>query len=106
MERDIDMRQTIEEAAKEYLSQLPWEEGDKLAYHICEFDFKAGFKSGAEWERAEAINAHWKSCPKLSKDNDRMCNHSFDCNQNCEYMRSFIRLLRGIVLTEPSWEGS
>lgn len=31
MERDIDMRQTIEEAAKEYLSQLPWEEGDKLA---------------------------------------------------------------------------
>ena len=48
----------------------------------------SGFKSGAEWERAEAINAHWKSCPKLTKDNDRMCNHSFDCNQNCEYMRS------------------
>jgi hypothetical protein len=54
MERDIDMRQTIEEAAKEYLSQLPWEEGDKLAYHICEFDFKAGFKSGAEWQAKQS----------------------------------------------------
>ena len=44
-------------------------------------------------ERRKAIEAHWKSCPNLSKDNDRMCNHSFDCDQNCEYMKSFIRLL-------------
>lgn len=52
-----------------------------------------GFIAGVEWEMAEAINAHWKSCPNLSKDNDRMCNQMNDCNQNCEYMRSFIRLL-------------
>lgn len=93
MERNIDMGQDVEEAAKEYLSQFPWEEGYELASHICEFDFKAGFKAGAECERQKAINAHWKICPNLSKDNDRMCNHSFDCDQNCEYMKSFIRLL-------------
>lgn len=68
MERDIDMRQTIEEAAKEYLSQLPWEEGDKLAYHICEFDFKAGFKSGAEWQ---AKQYPWVSIKeRLPKENE------------------------------------
>lgn len=93
MGRDIDKIQAAEKAAKKYLSNIPWEEGYELNYHICEFDFKAGFKAGAEWERVEAINAHWKSCPKLSKDNDRMCNHSCDCDQNCEYMKSFIRLL-------------
>ena len=87
------MRQAIEKAAKEYLSQLPWEEGYELASHICEFDFKAGFIAGAEWERQKAINAHFESCPNLSKYNDRMCNNSFDCDQNCEYMKSFIRLL-------------
>lgn len=54
MERNIDMGQTIEEAAKEYLSQLPWEEGDKLAYHICENDFKRGFKAGAEWQAKQS----------------------------------------------------
>ncbi len=48
------MRQTIEDAAKEYLSQFPWEEGDKLASHICEFDFKAGFKAGAEWQAKQS----------------------------------------------------
>ncbi|RGT93948.1 hypothetical protein DWX02_13580 [Parabacteroides distasonis] len=52
-----------------------------------------GFNEGVTYERQKAIEAHWKSCPNLSKDNDRMCNHSFDCTQNCEYMRSFIRLL-------------
>lgn len=54
MERNIDMRQDAEEAAKEYLSQFPWEEGDKLASHICEFDFKAGFKAGAEWQAKQS----------------------------------------------------
>lgn len=54
MEKDIDMRQAIEKAAKEYLSQFPWEGGDKLASHICEFDFKAGFKAGAEWQARQS----------------------------------------------------
>ncbi|WP_233572790.1 DUF551 domain-containing protein [Parabacteroides sp. CH2-D42-20] len=60
------MRQTIEEAAKEYLSQFPWEEGDKLAYHICEFDFKAGFKAGAEWQ---ANQSPWVSVKERLPEN-------------------------------------
>lgn len=49
---------------------------------------------------AKAINAHWKSCPNLSGDNDRMCNHSFDCDQNCEYMKSFIKSLEKIKVNQ------
>lgn len=41
-------------------------------------------------ERQKAIVAHWKCCPNLSKDNDRMCNHQTDCNQKCQYMNDFI----------------
>ena len=88
----IDMRLTVEEAAHLFAERRSSGSAFPAYYQ--------GFIAGAEWEMAEAINAHWKSCPNLS--NDRMCNHSFDCNQNCEYMRSFIRLLRGIVLTEPT----
>lgn len=88
----IDMRLTVEEAAHLFAESRSSGSAFPAYYQ--------GFIAGAEWEMAEAINAHWKSCPNLS--NDRMCNHSFDCNQNCEYMRSFIRLLRGIVLTEPT----
>ena len=51
-------------------------------------------------EMAKAINAHWKSCPNLSGDNDRMCNHSFDCDQNCEYMKSFIKSLEKIKVNQ------
>nr|DAJ00373.1 MAG TPA: hypothetical protein [Bacteriophage sp.]DAL67105.1 MAG TPA: hypothetical protein [Bacteriophage sp.]DAR34620.1 MAG TPA: hypothetical protein [Caudoviricetes sp.] len=98
MERDIDKRQTVEEAAHFFAESRSSGSAFPAYYQ--------GFIAGAEWEMAEAINAHWKSCPNLSKDNDRMCNQMNDCNQNCEYMRSFIRLLRGIVLTEPSREGS
>lgn len=85
MERDIDMGQTVEEAAHLFAESRSSGSAFPAYYH--------GFIAGAEWEKIEAINAHMKSCPNLSKDNDRMCNHSFDCNQNCEYMRSFIRLL-------------
>ena len=88
----IDMRLTVEEAAHLFAESRSSGSAFPAQYQGC--------IAGAEWEMAEAINAHWKSCPNLS--NDRMCNHSFDCNQNCEYMRSFIRLLRGIVLTEPT----
>lgn len=49
---------------------------------------------------AEAISAHQKSCPNLSRDNDQMCNHSFDCDQNCEYMKSFIKLLEKIKVNQ------
>ena len=98
MDRDIDKRQTVEEAAHLFAESRSSGSAFPAYYQ--------GFIAGAEWEMAEAINAHWKSCPNLSKDNDRMCNQMNDCNQNCEYMRSFIRLLRGIVLTEPSREGS
>lgn len=66
MERDIDMRQTVEEAAKEYLSQFPWEEGYELASHICEFDFKAGFKAGAEWQ---AKQSPWVSVEERLPEN-------------------------------------
>lgn len=51
-------------------------------------------------EMAKAINAHWKSCPNLSGDNDRMCNHSFDCDQNCEYMKSFVKSLEKIKVNQ------
>lgn len=51
-------------------------------------------------EIAKAINAHWKSCPNLSRDNDQMCNHLFDCGQNCEYMKSFIKSLEKIKVNQ------
>lgn len=54
MERDIDMGQTIEDAAKEYSSQFPWGEDDKIASLICENDFKRGFKAGAEWQAKQS----------------------------------------------------
>ncbi|WP_373147709.1 hypothetical protein [Parabacteroides distasonis] len=95
----IDMRQTVEEAAKDYAIGKTFfrknvlKEVDADDYVLRKDDCREDFKAGVEWEMAEAINAHWKSCPNLSKDNDRMCNQMNDCNQNCEYMRSFIRLL-------------
>lgn len=51
------------------------------------------FITGAEWERLKAIDAHWKCCPNLSKDNDRMCNHQVDCDRKCLYMNEFINQL-------------
>lgn len=99
MERDIDMRQTVEEAAKDYAIGKTFfrknvlKEVDADDYVLRKDNCREDFKAGVEWEMAEAINAHWKSCPNLSKDNDRMCNQMNDCNHNCEYMRSFIRLL-------------
>lgn len=79
------MRQTAEEAAHLFAESRSSGSAFPAYYH--------GFIAGTEWERQKAINAHLESCPNLSKDNDRMCNHSFDCDQNCEYMKSFIRLL-------------
>lgn len=85
MERDIDMRQTVEEAAHLFAESRSSGSAFPAYYH--------GFIAGAEWERQKAINAHFESCPNLSKGYDRMCNNSFDCDQNCEYMKSFISLL-------------
>ena len=48
------MGQTIEDAAKEYSSQFPWGEDDKIASLICENDFKRGFKAGAEWQAKQS----------------------------------------------------
>lgn len=79
------MRQTVEEAAHLFAESRSSGSAFPAYYH--------GFIAGTEWERQKAINAHLESCPNLSKDNDWMCNHSFDCDQNCEYMKSFIRLL-------------
>lgn len=39
----------------------------------------------------KAIEAHWKCCPNLSKDNERMCKHLGDCDRNCLYMNDFIK---------------
>ena len=72
MRIDINTRKTVEETA-----------GKRIVVEI-----------------AKAINAHWKSCPNLSGDNDRMCNHSFDCDQNCEYMKSFIKSLEKIKVNQ------
>lgn len=66
MERDIDMGQTIEEAAKEYSSQFPWGEDDKIASLICENDFKRGFKAGAEWQ---AKQSPWVSVEERLPEN-------------------------------------
>ena len=68
MERDIDMGQTIEDAAKEYSSQFLWGEDDKIASLICENDLKRGFKAGAEWQAKQSpwINAK----DKLPDDED------------------------------------
>lgn len=85
MERDT--RQTVKEAALEYAAN------DMAIGLYQRSQLYKSFVAGAEWERQKAINAHLRSCPNLSKDNDWMCNHSFDCDQNCEYMKSFISLL-------------
>ena len=62
------MGQTIEDAAKEYSSQFPWGEDDKIASLICENDFKRGFKAGAEWQ---AKQSPWVSIKeRLPKEND------------------------------------
>lgn len=37
-------------------------------------------------EIAKVINAHWKSCPNLSRDNDQMCNHSMVLTINNVYL--------------------
>lgn len=41
----------------------------------------------------KAIEAHWKCCPNLSKDNDQMCKHQVDCARKCLYMNEFINQL-------------
>lgn len=51
------------------------------------------FVAGAEWCKQKAIEAHWKCCPNLSKDNDQMCKHLADCNRQCLYMTEFINQL-------------
>lgn len=51
------------------------------------------YNQGMDYMKQKAIEAHWKSCPNLSKDNDRMCNHSRDCDRNCPYMNGFIHQL-------------
>lgn len=43
--------------------------------------------------KQKSIEAHWKCCPNLSKDNDRMCNHLADCDRKCPYMNEFINQL-------------
>ena len=40
--------------------------------------------------RDKAIETHRKSCPDLSKGNDRMCRHLSDCDMDCKYMNEFI----------------
>ena len=71
------MRQTIEDAAKDYAIR------------------KTSFRKNVLKEvDADDYVLREDDCRDLSKDNDLMCNHSLDCNQKCEYMRSFIRLLK------------
>lgn len=53
-------------------------------------ELQKAFIAGAERERLKAIEAHWKCCPNLSKDNDRICNHLADCDRQCLYMNEFI----------------
>lgn len=78
------MKQTVEEAAVEYVKSTS----------TC---YVESFIAGAEWRskimRQEVIEAHWICCPHLSKDNDRMCNHSSDCDRYCSYMNEFINQL-------------
>lgn len=80
------------------------------ACHVCDGELYEGwrvgcddlvFRSGAEEAvkikeeemKLKAIEAHWKCCPNLSKDNDRMCNHLTDCDRQCFYMNEFINQL-------------
>lgn len=53
-------------------------------------ELQKSFVAGAEWCKQKAIEAHWKCCPNLSKDNDRMCKHLGDCDRKCLYMNDFI----------------
>lgn len=55
MERNIDMRQTVEEAAHLFAESRSSGSAFPAYYH--------GFIAGAEWERQKAINAHFESCP-------------------------------------------
>lgn len=50
-------------------------------------------ETAEEEMKEKAIEAHWKCCPNLSKDNDRMCKHQTDCDQKCLYMTEFVNQL-------------
>lgn len=67
MERDIDMRQTVEEAAREYRDFMVKENrGDQ--YDFVSGDIKDAFVSGAEWQ---AKQSPWVSVKeRLPKENE------------------------------------
>lgn len=56
---------------------------------LIELSEKDGLEKGEEMMKVKAIEAHWKTCPNLSKDNDRTCRHLADCDRNCLYMNEF-----------------
>lgn len=80
------------------------------ACHVCDGELHEGWRIGCqdlvfrpgvelalkvkeEEIKLKAIEAHWKSCPNLSKDNDQMCKHLADCDRKCLYMNEFINQL-------------
>lgn len=46
-----------------------------------------------DYMKQKSIEAHWKCCPSLSKDNDLMCKHQTDCDRKCLYMTAFVNQL-------------
>ena len=86
----------IQEAAKDY-AKCEDKNGEES---ICTSDAEA-FEDGAEWQRRRAIEAHWKCCPNLSKDNDQMCRYLGDCDWKCQYMNDFInKILKNVSYME------
>lgn len=61
---------------------------------VVSYDDAVNSVEFAEQEmKQKTIEAHWKCCPNLSKDNDQMCEHLTDCNRQCLYMTEFINQL-------------
>lgn len=86
------MKQTVKDRAEAYRKEMFAIDGDQVRFDSIDMGSAryVAFKAGAEWERQKAIEAHWKCCPNLSKDNGSMCKHLADCNRECPYMDEFI----------------
>lgn len=88
----MDIRQTADDKAREYRENMFIYDDEQPRYNSVDIGAAryVAFKAGAEWARQKAIEAHWESCPNLSKDNERTCNHTTDCDRRCMYMTEFI----------------
>lgn len=79
----------FEEAYQKAVKQNGCNAGETFALSM----FQSGADDSKDRIKHKSIEAHWKCCPNLSKDNDQMCRHLADCNRECLYMTEFINQL-------------